>query len=92
MEEDILQKKAVALQYDTEHDEAPKVVAKGKGTVAQRIEEIARDAGVPIKKDEELINYLHSLDLYEQIPPFLYEVVAEVLAFVYRMDKNKEIK
>ncbi|MGE5371889.1 MAG: EscU/YscU/HrcU family type III secretion system export apparatus switch protein [Solirubrobacterales bacterium] len=89
MEEDLTKKKAVALKYDSEMDEAPVVVAKGKGRVAERIEEIAREAGVPVREDAELVSYLSALELYEQIPSALYEVVAEILAFVYRMDRNQ---
>lgn len=82
-------KKAVALGYDKEKDEAPRVVAKGKGPIAEKIVEIAREAGVAIQEDEQLVEYLSALDLYQEIPPFLYEVVAEILAFVYRMDRER---
>ncbi|MDD4550509.1 MAG: EscU/YscU/HrcU family type III secretion system export apparatus switch protein, partial [Syntrophomonadaceae bacterium] len=79
--------KAVALRYDSEQNVAPVVVAKGKGLIAQRIEEIARESGVPLREDNHLVDYLMSLDLYEEIPPELYAVVAEILAFIYRMDQ-----
>lgn len=82
-------KKAVALGYDKEQDEAPRVVAKGKGPIAEKIVEIAREAGVAVQEDEQLVDYLSALDLYQEIPPFLYEVVAEILAFVYRMDRER---
>lgn len=81
-------KKAVALRYDAEEDEAPRVVATGLGFVAKRIEELARESGVPVKQDRELVEYLSALKLYEEIPPFLYTVVAEILAFVYRLDSR----
>ena len=80
--------KAVALRYDSEKNAAPIVVAKGRGLIAQRIEEIARESGVPLREDSQLVDYLMSLDLYEEIPPELYAVVAEILAFIYNMDKN----
>jgi flagellar biosynthesis protein len=80
--------KAVALRYDTEKDEVPVVVAKGQGFIAEKIKEIAWESGVPIKEDRELADYLMALDLYEEIPPELYAVVAEILAFIYSMDKR----
>ncbi|MEN6350053.1 MAG: EscU/YscU/HrcU family type III secretion system export apparatus switch protein [Syntrophomonas sp.] len=85
MEEKKLEK-AVALRYDREIDEVPVVVAKGRGFIAERIKEIARESGVPLKEDKELADYLMSLDLYQEIPPELYAVIAEILAFIYRMD------
>lgn len=89
MGEEQLRKKAVALGYEAGEDEAPRVLAKGQGFIAEKIEELAREAGVPVKEDRELVEYLSALNLYQEIPPFLYEVVAEVLAFVYRLDRKK---
>ncbi|MDD3268293.1 MAG: EscU/YscU/HrcU family type III secretion system export apparatus switch protein [Syntrophomonadaceae bacterium] len=80
--------KAVALRFDREIDEVPVVVAKGKGLIAERIREVALESGVPVREDNELADYLMALDLYEEIPPELYAVIAEVLAFIYRMDKK----
>ncbi len=80
--------KAVALRYDIEKDEVPVVVAKGQGFIAENIKKAAADSGVPIKEDGELADYLMALDLYEEIPAELYAVVAEILAFIYRMDKR----
>jgi flagellar biosynthesis protein len=82
------EKKAVALRYNPETEDAPVVVAKGKGFLAERIKEIARESGVSLKEDKQLTDYLMSLDLYEEIPPQLYAVVAEVLAFIYGMDRK----
>ncbi len=65
------------------------VVAKGKGVLAERIEQIASEFGIPIKEDQVLADYLMALDLYEEIPPELYKVVAEVLAYIYSMDRKK---
>lgn len=79
---------AVALKYDVSEDTAPVVVAKGRGWLADRIVALAREAGVPVREDPELVEYLSVLDLYQEIPPQLYEVVAEILAFVYRLDKK----
>lgn len=80
--------KAVALRYDPEKDQAPVVVAQGCGYIAERIKEVARDSGVPLKEDGKLVEYLMSLDLYEEIPPQLYAVIAEILAFIYAMDRK----
>lgn len=79
---------AVALRYDPDKEEVPVVVAKGKGLLAERIKEVAWESGVPVKEDKELVKYLMSLDMYEEIPPQLYAVVAEILAFIYSMDKK----
>ena len=80
--------KAVALRYNQEQDEAPVVVAKGQGFLADKIKELARESGVPIKEDQQLIEYLMALDLYEEIPAQLYAVVAEVLAYIYSMNRK----
>lgn len=89
MEENLKRKKAVALRYDQESDQAPIVVAKGKGLLAERIEMLAHEFGVPVKEDQVLADYLMALDLYEEIPPQLYQVVAEVLAYIYSMDRQR---
>jgi flagellar biosynthesis protein len=81
-------KQAVALSYDPE-EEAPKVIAAGKGVLAERIIEKAREAEVPIHRDEKLAETLARLDIGEMIPPELYEVVAEILVFVDAMDRIK---
>jgi flagellar biosynthesis protein len=81
-------KQAVALSYDPE-EEAPKVLAAGKGVLAERIIEKALEADVPIHRDEKLAETLARLDIGEMIPPELYEVVAEILVFVDAMDRIK---
>ena len=75
---------AVALKYDG--DAAPMVVAKGEGHLADKIIEIAREHGVALYKDSELVKLLSRLDLNEEIPNNLYHAVAAVLAFVYRLN------
>ncbi len=82
-------KKAVALRYDDGADEAPEVVAKGSGRVAERIVETAREAGVAIQENPGLVSALAALDLGEQIPAELYPVVAEVLVWVRRVDSAR---
>lgn len=79
-------KQAIALAYDPV-DEAPKVIATGRGIVAERILEGAKEAKIPIHKDSKLADTLSRLDIGEYIPPELYEVVAEILVFVDQMDK-----
>ena len=80
---------AVALEYDP-NDQAPKVVASGKGKVAEQIIEKAKESKVPVHKDDKLASTLSKLEIGMMIPPELYEVVAEILVFVDAMDKIKE--
>lgn len=82
-------KKAVALSYDPE-DQAPQVVASGKGVLAERIIEQAKEHAVPTYVDEGLTETLMHLDIGDYIPPELYGVVAEILVYVDNMDKIKE--
>lgn len=81
--------KAVALKYERGKDPAPKVTAKGRGAVAERILAIARENNIPIKQDKTLLEALYKLDINEEIPEELYRVIAEILAFVYRMNRSK---
>ena len=81
-----LNKIAVALSYDPGED-APKVIATGKGVLAEKILDKAKEVDVPVYEDEKLAKTLSNLELGEMIPPELYGVVAEVLVFVDRMDK-----
>ncbi len=80
--------KAAALSYDDKKDMAPRVVAKGQGLIAQHIKELASLHNIPIREDEVLLDYLMALDLNTEIPPELYQVVAEILAFIYRVDQR----
>jgi flagellar biosynthesis protein len=83
------QKKAVALKYRPGKDRAPKVAAKGKGLVADKIIEIAREHGIPVKDDADLVEVLAKLDIEQEIPAEVYVVVAELLAFVYSVNNRK---
>jgi flagellar biosynthesis protein len=78
--------KAVALKYDPEKDHAPKVIAKGRGEIAAKIIEIAKAYNLPLYEDKNLIQILEALELETEIPPELYRAVAEVLAFIYRLN------
>lgn len=86
MEEKTKKKQAVALEYNPE-DEAPRVVASGRGILAEKIIEKAKESNVPLHRDDKLADTLSRLEIGEMIPPELYEVVAEILVFVDSMDK-----
>lgn len=77
-------KKAVALRYDAKKDAAPVAVGKGFGLAAERIIALAKENGIPIHEDADLVEILTKLEMNEQIPPATYLVVAEILAFIYR--------
>jgi len=79
-------KKAVALRYDRTRDDAPRVAAAGRGNVAENIIAAARAHGVPLHEDANLVETLAALELDTTIPPELYRAVAEVLAFIYRLN------
>jgi flagellar biosynthesis protein len=81
-------KKAVALRYIPGQDKAPKVTAKGSGILAHKIIELAQKHGVPIKEDPTLVQILAQLDFYQEIPPAIYAVVAEILAFIYSINNR----
>lgn len=81
-------KQAVALEYDPA-DSAPRVIAMGRGALAEKIIEQAKQAEVPVHKDDKLADMLSKLQIGDMIPPELYEVVAEILVFVDGMDKIK---
>jgi len=79
-------KKAVAIKYNREKDRAPKIVAKGRNAVAERIIEVAKDSNVPVYPDKDLAQVLETLDLNYEIPPELYRAVAEVLVFIFSIN------
>lgn len=82
-------RQAIALEYNPE-DDAPRVIASGRGILAEKIIEKAQENDVPIHRDDKLADTLSRLDIGEMIPPELYEVVAEILIFVDSMDKLKK--
>ena len=79
---------AVALEYDPA-DNAPKVIAMGRGALADRIIEKAKDSNIPVHRDDKLADTLSKLEIGDMIPPELYSAVAEILVFVDSMDKIK---
>ncbi|WP_163536781.1 EscU/YscU/HrcU family type III secretion system export apparatus switch protein [Gracilibacillus sp. YIM 98692] len=87
-EKDGYQKKAAALTYDPNQVEAPKLTAKGRGYVAESIIEKAKENEIPIQSDPTLVQLLSELNINETIPEELYQVVAEVFAYIYQIDKS----
>jgi len=81
-------KKAVALKYDRKIDDAPTVLAKGRGLIADQILSIAKKNGLPVYPDRDLVEALEALDLNIEIPEELYRAVAEVLVFIYDINKK----
>jgi len=81
--------KAAALRYDTEKENAPRLVAKGDGKIAENIIKIAELNDLPIKKDEDLIELLSNVEIDKEVPDALYKAVAEVFSFVYRTTRKK---
>ena len=80
-------KRAVAMAYSSE-DGAPRVVAKGSGISAEAIISLANESGVYVHQSPELVNLLMQVDLDNEIPPELYQAVAEILAWLYSLDQS----
>jgi flagellar biosynthesis protein len=80
--------KAVALGYDIKEDQAPKVLAKGEGEIALQIIKIAKEHGVTIREDANLVEILSALELDEFIPLEAYATVAEILRYIYSKQKT----
>jgi flagellar biosynthesis protein len=83
------QKKAVALKYG-KGDAVPKVSAKGKGWLAEKIIEIAKQHNLPIRTDADLVEILEQVELNQEIPLEVYAVVAEIFAYIYRVNQEKK--
>ncbi len=77
---------AVAIRYDKDREDAPRVVAKGRGFVAQQLLAIAKRHAVPVYQNQSVTQLLMAVELDREIPPDLYQAVANVLAYVYRLD------
>ena len=81
---------AIALRYEAEEMQAPKVIAKGAGFIAQKIKEIAQEHGIPVVEDKPLARIIYkTIEVEESIPPHLYQAVAEILAYVYKLKPKK---
>lgn len=85
-------RQAVALRYQPRNDRAPRVVAAGRGYLADKILEIAKRHGIAVRQDRNLLQVLSRLDLNQEIPPEVYKAVAEILAFVYRLSSRNTAK
>jgi flagellar biosynthesis protein len=85
-------KKAIALAYDPNTDAAPKIIASGQGITAEAICRIAQEHKIPLYKNESVAERLIHQELNTVIPPELYTAIAEILAFIYRLDKSKSMK
>jgi len=83
-----MKKKAVALKYDKEKNRAPVIGAKGEGKTAQKIIQIAKENGVPLKKDEDLVELLSKVELDKEVPPQMYKAIAEVFSFIYSVTRR----
>ena len=83
---------AAAIKYDSTIADAPKVTARGRGFIADKIIVIAEENGIPIKNDPDLVQILSKLDVGTEIPVELYRAVAEILAFVYSLNENQRTK
>lgn len=81
-------KKAAALKYDANKDKAPKLVAKGQGLIAEKIIEKAKEHGVFIKEDPDIVEILSTLDLFEEISDKLYQAIANILVEVYKVNNK----
>jgi len=79
---------AIALSYEPNED-APKIIASGKGYLADKIIQKAMESDIPMHRDEKLADTLSKLEIGDSIPPELYEIVAEILVFVDKMDRLK---
>jgi flagellar biosynthesis protein len=85
-------RQAVALRYEPKRDRAPKVVAKGRSYLADKILELARQHNIPIRQDKNLLQILSRLDLNDEIPLEVYKAVAEILAFIYRLSNRQPMR
>ncbi len=92
MTEENRHRKAVAILYDENESAAPKIVASGKGLIAEKIIATAEEAGIHIQQDPDLVELLAKVDIGEEIPLELYQTVAEVLAFVYKVNERVKSK
>lgn len=82
-------KKAIAVRYDSAKETAPRVIAKGQGHIAEKILEVGRQHNIPVHQDKGLIEMLTLVELFDEIPPELYTAVAEVLVWVYKVNKGR---
>ena len=78
------EQKAIALKYEKDEDNAPKILTKGRGLLAEKIIEIAKKNEIPIHKDQVLTEILDNIEIDYEIPQFLFEIIAEIYAYTYK--------
>jgi flagellar biosynthesis protein len=83
--------KAATLKYDREKTAAPRLTARGRGLVAEKILAIAEEHGIPVHRDADLIEILEKTELDTEIPLEVYAVVAEIFAYVYKVNQQKKV-
>ncbi len=83
--------KAVALKYKAYEEMAPKIVAKGKGELAKKIIEKAKEFDVPLFQNEELADMLLNVEIGEEVPPKMYEAVVEVFIWLYKLEEKAQL-
>jgi len=83
--------KAVALKYKVYEDNAPKILAKGKGEIAKKIIEKAKKYDVPLFQNETLANMLLDVDVGEEVPPQMYKAVVEVFVWLYKLEEKAQL-
>ena len=81
-------KQAVAIRYNADKDRAPKVTAKGKGVAADKILQLGKQHSIPVYQNKTLTSMLMAIEIDHEVPPELYSAVAEVLAYIYRIDQR----
>jgi flagellar biosynthesis protein len=81
--------KAAALQYDKDKGGAPKLTAKGKGQIAEKIIALAKEHNIPLHRDADLLEILDKVEIDTEIPLEVYAIVAEIFAYIYRVNQNK---
>ncbi len=82
------QKKAAALQYNPETDNAPRLIAYGDGSIAEEIIKLAKENDIPLHQDQNLVQLFSNIKIGSEIPTEAYQAVAEILAFIYRLSKK----
>lgn len=90
MDKKNIREKAVALRYDKELEDAPRVIAKGAGDVADKIIALAKESDIPITEDRDLVELLSLVEIDNEIPSELYGAVAEILSWIYKA--NDQLK
>ncbi|GAE89974.1 EscU/YscU/HrcU family type III secretion system export apparatus switch protein [Acetivibrio straminisolvens] len=81
-------KQVAALKYSPDDDKAPQIIGLGKGEIAEKILEKAKENNIPIYENEELAATLNAMNIGEEIPPELYDIVAQILVFIGSVDKR----